>query len=177
LFQADAAEGGWKLGVAASRSGNVRQLVRILPNTLATLYGPSASRQVQQVTATMELTSFNQALVSSRLVYFGMGFEAPAGSQSAFAQVSVAQVAPLSAYLGTNINGRLNYPGSQPGNPIKVTLTARRNSDRTVTLLVNGQEVGKSAAVYGPATAVNIVLYTSAPTVFVNISMLKVTFG
>jgi hypothetical protein len=177
LFSPDTAEGGWKLGTSNTRGGNVNQFVRIGPNTLATLYGVNASRQVTGVEATFELVSYNRSLAPIGQVYFGLGFEAPAGQQSAYAQVAVAQSQTLAAALSTKINGRLNFRSSKPGSPIKVTLSAQRNKDRTVSLFADGQLLGTTTAVYGPATSVNIVLYTSAPTVLVNVSALKVKIG
>jgi hypothetical protein len=177
LFSPDAAEGGWKLGTTNTKGGNVNQFVRIGPNTLAALYGVNASRQVTGIEATMELTSYNRSLAPIGQVYFGLGFEAPAGQQTAYAQVAVANSPTLAAALSTKINGRLTFRTNKPGSPIKITLAAKRNSDRTVSLFADGQLLGTTAAVYGPATSVNIVLYTSAPTVLINISSLKVTIG
>ncbi len=177
LFSPDPAEGGWKLGTANTKGGNVNQFVRIGPNTLAALYGTNASRQVRGIEATLELTSYNRALAPIGQVYFGLGFEAPAGQQSAYAQVAVAQSQTLAAALSTKINGRLTFRTNKPGSPIKITLSAKRNADRTVSLFADGQSLGTTGAVYGPATSVNIVLYTSAPTVIINVSSLKVTIG
>jgi len=178
FFTPDPDAGGWKLGTANTKGGNVPQYVKILPSTLGSLFGPDASRTVMRAEAVLELTSFNASLTNAGIVYFGFGFETLSGQQKAYAQVNVARVSPLTANYGTNINGTLTRKATKAAQPLRVTLAVQRNDDRTVSLYADGQLLGKtSAAQYGPATSVNIVLYTSAPTVLVNVASLKVQIG
>ncbi len=178
FFTPDPDAGGWKLGTANTKGGNVPQYAKILPSTLGSLFGPDASRTVMRAEAVLELTSFNASLANAGIVYFGFGFETLSGQQKAYAQVNVARVSPLTANYGTNINGTLTRKATKAAQPIRVTLAVQRNDDRTVSLYADGQLLGKTtAAQYGPATSVNIVLYTSAPTVLVNVASLKVQIG
>jgi hypothetical protein len=171
------AEGRWILGTTSNKaSGN--QVVRIGANTLAALYGVDASRKVVRVDAEVELIAYSRDLVSRNNVYFGVGFEASAGQQRAYAQANLAQSTAIAATLGYNVNGRVTVKSTKPGSPVKLLLSARRNEDRTVSLYADGQLLGTTPnAVYGPATAVNIILYTSAPSVLVQVNTLKVQIG
>ncbi len=166
---------GWQLGTTNVKAGNTIQPVRIGSSILAQLYGADASRHITRVDATLELSGYDPALMPTGQVYFGLGFDTPQGQRAA-AQVKLTQAQVIT--LGTSINGKFTARSMVPTSSLKITLSARRNTDNTVSVYADGQLLGTtSAAVYGPATPVSIVIYTSGQSVIVSVSALSVRIG
>jgi len=168
---------GWQLGTSNTKAGNAIQVVHIDAKPLTVLYGAQASRHITRVDATLELIGYDKTLVPNGLVYFGLGFDTPQGQRAA-AQIKLTTISPQVISEGVNFNGKF-APKTQFGTAsVKITLSARRNADNTVSVYADGQLLGTTTnTTYGPATPVSIVLYTSAQSVLVTVRTLTIHIG
>jgi hypothetical protein len=168
---------GWQLGTLNGKVGGANQIVKIGPSALAALFGTQASRHITRLQATLELTAYDKSLVPTGGVYFGLGFDTPQGQRAA-AQIKLSAIQPQAISEGTNFNGKFSPRTLVGTGTLKITLAARRNTDNTVSVYADGQLLGTTTAtIYGPATPVSIVFYTSGPSVIVAVSAIGVHIG
>jgi hypothetical protein len=171
----NAADNSWQLGSADPKAGSALLLVRIGPSALGALYGPQASKRVVRVDATVTITGYDPALMATGQVYVGVGLEAGQG-QRATGQIKLIQAQVVT--LGTTINGKFTARSQVPTSTLRITLSAQRNSDHTVSLYADGQLLGTTPnAVYGPTTPLSIVLYTSGQSVIATVNAISIRLG
>ncbi len=165
------ADNGWQLGTSAFKANGAPIIVRLGPDVMTELFGADAARHVSRLEATMELMSYQDSLLPTGQVYFGIGLESLQG-QRALAQAMLVQKTVLS--LGISQNSRFQQVTTVPVTTVKLNISIERNDDNTLSLFVDGQSLGKTNAVYKANTPVTIYLYTSAGGVVVNVRSLKI---
>jgi Protein kinase domain len=163
---------GWQLGTSVVKANGGPVIVRLGPDVLTPLFGADAASHLTRIDANLELVSYNPSLLPTGQVSFGIGLESLSG-QRASVQAMLVRTNVLD--LGMNQNGTFVRKTQLPvGSTVKLAVTVRRNSDNTLTLLVDGQVVGQSKASFAPNTPVTIYMFTSASGVVVNVTSLIV---
>ncbi|NDJ84829.1 MAG: hypothetical protein GYB66_02995 [Chloroflexi bacterium] len=164
------AGGLWQLGTSQSTAGDGPIVVKMPPSFLETLYGTRAAERLISVEAVMELTVGED----QPNVFFGLGLENEAGRRVA-AEIRVPRQNIIS--WGINEGGNFSEVTSFASDTYRVDVRITRNTDGTLSLFVDNQQLGQSAARYGDGIALTPVLYTSGDGVFVVISSLQYQFS
>ncbi|MEP7284499.1 MAG: hypothetical protein ABI947_01870 [Chloroflexota bacterium] len=162
---------GWQLGTEAFRTNGPPLVVRLGPDVMTPLIGVDAARKLTRVDADLELTGYDKSLLPTGQVFFGIGVESLQGPRAA---VQAVLVQANLLRLGVNLNGQFRPKTDIPVTTAAFAVSIKRNADSTLSLFVNGQLLGTTGASFAAGTPVNIYLYTSAGSVVVKITSLKI---
>lgn len=166
------AGGLWQLGGSEAIVGSGPLVVKMPPDFLATLYGTQAAERLSAIEIEMQLTlPVNPAAG----VFFGLGLENNAG-QRASAEIRITGQNLVS--WGITENTGFRERSQIPTNDLKVTARLVRDFNTgVISLYIDNQLLGESAARYSNGVALTPVLYTSGGGVFVVVSRLQYEFN
>ncbi len=164
-----AAGGLWQLGNSRTAVGDGPLVVQMSPAFLQASYGTEAAERLVVVEAEMQL-SLGEDIPD---MFFGFGLENDTGYRSA-GEIRI----PRPGHIGWGINENGNYTEetSFPTTDLVVEIRLVRNTNGTLTLFVDNQRLGESAARFGDGIPLTPVLYTSGGGVFVVVSRLQYQF-